>query len=200
MYEKQRVIDQYLEEHQEDNEVLNNYYSNKYFKARQNNHVKYIYNNTYDLGTVKFGISSGLLSTAIMTGALFTVHPYLAFLAVPDWFFLFGFCGFYANKTVNSIILDRDKQSVHINRLNFLGFETAGSHRVMVRDILYIGEYKNEYMSFDFFGLPPSIVKLLSLSGFSLNSKKDKKDARSEDIPENERGHFKHFSSFMAEN
>lgn len=70
----------------------------------------------------------------------------------------------------------------------------------MIRDIHYIGEYKNNYMSFDYYGLPPSIVKLLSLSGFALNAKSKNKDARSEDIPEQERGHFKHFASFMADN
>ena len=90
-----------------------------------NNHVKYIYNNTYDLPTIKFGILSGFLSTGVMTGCLFFIHPYLAAFSLPDWGLLFAFCGVYANNTVNSIVLDRDKQSVHINRLNFLGFETA---------------------------------------------------------------------------
>lgn len=67
---------------------------------------------------------SGFASTAIMTGVLFTLHPYAAFFTVPDWMLLMGFCSQYVNKTVHQIVLDRDKQSVYINKLNFLGFET----------------------------------------------------------------------------
>lgn len=93
LYEKQRVIDKYLEEHEEDNEVLNKYYTNGYgIKSKQNNHVKFVYNNTWDLSTIRFGIFSGFASTSILTGCLYVVHPYLALLSVPDWFLMFGFC------------------------------------------------------------------------------------------------------------
>ena len=33
LFEKQRVVDLYLQEHQEDNQLLNQYYKNSYFKA-----------------------------------------------------------------------------------------------------------------------------------------------------------------------
>lgn len=182
LYEKQRVIDLYLEEHQEDNEVLNSYYSYKYAKSRMNNHVKFIYDNTFELQTIRFGILSGFFSTSVMTGCLALIHPYLAAFALPDWGLLFGFCAVYANNTVHSIILDRDKQSVHISKLNFFGFETGRARRVMVRDIMHTGEYRNDYMSFDYFGLPPSIIKLLTMGGV-LKPDAQGGDARSESVP-----------------
>ena len=46
LYEKQRVVDQYLEEHFEDNMVLNGYYQNKYHQAKLNRFVKHGYSNT----------------------------------------------------------------------------------------------------------------------------------------------------------
>lgn len=49
LFEKQRVIDPFLEEHQEDNRVLHGYYQNRYVMAKQNKHIKHIYYNSYDL-------------------------------------------------------------------------------------------------------------------------------------------------------
>ena len=43
LYEKQRVVDQYLESHQEDNQLLNQYYQNSYFKAAPNKFPTQIY-------------------------------------------------------------------------------------------------------------------------------------------------------------
>lgn len=91
LYEKQRVVDQYLEEHQEDNRVLNSYYQNTYKAARQNRHFKFLYNNTYDLRQVRFSLSTAFASTAMLTGCLAMVHPYLAALTLPDWFYLTAF-------------------------------------------------------------------------------------------------------------
>jgi len=200
LFEKQRVIDNYLEEHQEDNEVLHSYYNNHYSVSKLNNHVKYIYDNTFELEKIKFGIWSGMLSTGVMTGCLYAIHPYLTILSLPDWTLLFGFCGFYANNTVNRIILDKDKQTVQINKLNFLGAMTAKCDYALVRDIQYMGEYKNEWMSFDYFGLPPTLMKLLTMNLSKLEKDPVTGDARSESVPEEDKNTFKHFSSFMIDN
>lgn len=80
------------------------------------------------------------------------------------------------------------------------GFETGKGEHIRIRDIQYIGEIKNEYLSFDYYGLPPSIIKLLSISASFL--KKDAKtgNAMSESVPQKDKNTFKHFSSFMANN
>jgi len=168
--------------------------------SKLNNHVKYIYDNTFELGTIKFGIWSGLLSTGVMTGCLYAIHPYLAVLSLPDWTLLLGFCGFYANNTVNRIVLDKDKQTVLINKLNFVGAMTAREDRCLIRDIQYMGEYKNEYMTFEYFGLPPILMKLMTMNLSKLEKDPLTGDARSESVPEEDKNTFKHFSSFMVNN
>ena len=122
LYEKQRVIDNYLEEHQEDNRVLHGYYQNNYKKSRMNRHYKFLYNNTYDLKQIRFSIMSAFASTGIITAGLALVHPYLAAFAIPDWLCLIGFSNVYVKNTVNALVLDKDKYNVYINTLNPLGF------------------------------------------------------------------------------
>jgi len=70
----------------------------------------------------------------------------------------------------------------------------------MIRDIVYTGEQKNEYMSFDYFGVPPSWVKLASMRSKQLQKDPYTGDARSEGVPEEDKSTFKHFASFMAGN
>ena len=91
LYEKQRVVDQYLEEHQEDNSILHGYYQNNYSKSKMNKFLKFIYNNSYDLSLVRLNLYSSTFTTALATGALFMMHPYLAFLTVYDWYLLAAF-------------------------------------------------------------------------------------------------------------
>jgi len=69
---------------------------------------------------------------------------------------------------MHAMVLVPTKYHVALNKCNFLDFETAKSVPVLIRDIKYTGEVKNTYMSFDYAGLPPSIAKILSVSGTSL--------------------------------
>ncbi len=64
------------------------------------------------------------------------------------------------------------------------GFETPGlGEYARIRDIQYTGEVKNEYLSFDYYGLPPSIIKLLSISASFLKKDKITGNAMSESVP-----------------
>lgn len=69
----------------------------------------------------------------------------------------------------------------------------------MIRDIKYTGVFKNEYLSFDYTGLLPSISKIMSLSSSQLESDPVSGDAKSASIPEKDLNTYKHFVSFMAE-
>ena len=81
-----------------------------------------------------------------------------------------------------------------------LGFETPSQgNRVRIRDIVYTGVEKNEYLSFDYHGLPPSIIKLLSLSA-AIVKKDSQGNESSEQVPKQDKNTFKHFASFMADN
>ena len=47
LYEKQRVLDSYLEEHKEDDKLLNHYYSKQYIKAAMNRYRSLVYHLPY---------------------------------------------------------------------------------------------------------------------------------------------------------
>ena len=99
------------------------------------------------------------------------------------------------------MVLDKDKYHVHINKFNLLGFLREGTgEQVLIRDIQYIGEVKNEYLSFDYFGLPPSIIKLLSVSNTALQKDPQTGNALAKSVPKQDQDMFKHFTAFMANN
>lgn len=60
--------------------------------------------------------------------------------------------------------MNNNKYQVRINRLNFMGYETKQEKDLTIRDIKYMGEYKNNFLSFDYLGLPPSVNKLMTYS------------------------------------
>ena len=53
-------------------------------------------------------------------------------------------------------------------------------------------------MSFDYAGLPPSIARILSVSGTQLKKNERTGDADSESVVNEDKNTFKHFSSFMV--
>ena len=91
LFEKQRVVDQFLEEHQEDNKVLHGYYQNKYVQSKQNKYVKFIYNNSYDLTNVRFGLYASSFSTVFATAVLGFINPMLMPLMLYDYYLLCAF-------------------------------------------------------------------------------------------------------------
>lgn len=122
LFEKQRVIDQYLIEHEEDNQVLHQYYDNKYKQANLMKFHKHVYNNSYDFKSVRFGFYASTLSTVLATAALGLVHPMLCGLMLYDFYLLAAFQVAFLNRTINSIILERDKRRIVVNKMNFLGY------------------------------------------------------------------------------
>jgi len=189
LFEKQRVIDPYLEEHEEDNLILHGYYQNNYSKAKMNKHVKYIYQNTYNLSHVRFQLFASTFSTALATAALGMIHPALCGMMLYDYYLLAAFSTQILNKTVHSLMMHPDKMHVIMNRCNFMGFETEARNIALIRNIDYRGEVKNEYLSFEYTGLPPSIAKLMNMTSSELK-KDDRGDVQFDSIKEEERGNF----------
>jgi hypothetical protein len=85
--------------------VLHGYYQNRYHEANCNKFVKYVYNNSYDVSHVRFGLFSSTLSTVAATVALGMVHPLLCGLMMYDYYLLAAFSGYFVNRTVNEIWL-----------------------------------------------------------------------------------------------
>ena len=117
------------------------------------------------MSTVRLHLGAAIFTTSLATAALATVNPVLGLLSLYDWYLLGAFSFSFVNRTVHSMVLAPTKYHVALNKCNFLGFETAKVVPALIRDIKYTGEVKNTYMSFDYAGLPPSIARILSVSG-----------------------------------
>lgn len=69
---------------------------------------------------------------------------------------------------------------------------------MLIREVLYVGEVKNEYLSFDYTGLPPSIAKIMAMSTTTLEKDEVTGDATSESVKAKDKNTYKHFLAFMA--
>jgi len=162
-----------------------------------NKYLKFIYNNSYSLSEVRLNLFASTLSTTFTTAALFLVNPYLAIMSLYDWYLLAAFSSQIVRRTVHQMILHENKYHLIVNKLNPLGFETMEQEKIAIRDILYVGEVKNEYLSFDYTGLPPSITKIISLSNTQLE-KDARGDVMSDSVKKEDKNTYKHFLAFMA--
>jgi hypothetical protein len=58
-------------------------------------------------------------------------------------------------------VLDESKRHVYLNKLNFLGYETAPTtKRVSLREIKYMGLFENQSITQNNYGILPSFSKL----------------------------------------
>ena len=89
-----------------------------------NKYLKFIYNNSYDLSTVRLNLFASTFTTALTTGCLAMVHPYLAVLTLYDWYLLSAFSSQVVNRTVHNMILHNNKYHVILNKTNYFGYET----------------------------------------------------------------------------
>jgi hypothetical protein len=121
LYEKQRVEDTFLQEHQADNQLLNGYYTNAYSKAKTNKFHYFAFINTYDPADLRFHFRVSVATTLLASAALFMVNPLLPLLLTYDYYLLLGFTK-VLNQTTFVLVLDQGKRHVYLNRLNFLGY------------------------------------------------------------------------------
>jgi hypothetical protein len=77
-----------------------------------------------------------------------------------------------------------------LNRLNFLAYEKEPEmKRISLRNIKYMGEFENKFVTMKNFGLLPSISRYFK-----------EKDTSWEDSKDHSAGHFRFFHKFMADN
>lgn len=102
------------------------------------------------------------LTTGISAFCLGMVNIYLPLVLSYDFFLLFRATQIM-NQTANTIVLDETKRYVYLNKLNFLGYETApNTQRISLKDIKYMGEFENRAITMDNHGILPSFSKLLA--------------------------------------
>ena len=57
------------------------------------------------------------------------------------------------------VLLDKTKRHVMLSKLNFLGYERKPKPvRIELKNIRFIGDYENTFVTMDNFGLLPSIA------------------------------------------
>lgn len=112
-------------------------------------------------------------TTAVATVALAAINPFLPLALLYDYYLLLGFTQ-VLNQTTFVITMDESKRNVFLNKLNFLGYETAPKkNRVNLRKITYMGPYTNKFITLDHKGLLPSISRLMNFGGKKKNKDED---------------------------
>ncbi len=183
LFEKQRIVDLYLIQHKEDDQLLNQYYQNTYKRHNMNKFRRLVYHLPYDAVDIRFNYRMMWFTTGVAALGLSFVHPALPLVLTYDFYLLLKALQIL-NQTTNLIVLDGTKRHVMLNKLNFLGYETAfNAKRIKLKDIKYMGLFENSTITKDNFGMLPSIAKF-----YSDKAKPD------------EKGHFRYFYKFMASN
>ena len=110
------------------------------------------------------------------------------------------------NKTCNLVILDRTKRHVLLSKLNFLGFERKPSpKRIDLANIRYLGEYENTFITFDNYGLLPSVARYMQRDNRpkenqeNQDSEENKEEEKEENIVKS-KNNYRYFYKFMANN
>ena len=88
LFEKQRIVDNYLQEHQEDNQLLNQYYQNTYARHTNNKHEHTVYTLPYEPRQIRLNIRTMCFTTALAGACMFMAHPYLPLLLAYDVFLI----------------------------------------------------------------------------------------------------------------
>lgn len=120
LLEKQRVVDNYVENSKDEVQNLLGFWENR-FKYTKHNKYKYlVYKNNYkmwDIQKVLFKNISVLLPLSLVFAA---VNPFLLVFLAPDYFAVLKMMGIL-NQTVDEIYLNEDKVTFIARRFNFLG-------------------------------------------------------------------------------
>jgi len=154
-------------EHKEDDQLLNQYFSNNYIKARLNKFRSLVYYLPYSAVDIRGNYRMMWATTTVAATFLGLIHPALALLMSYDYYLLIRGTA-VMNKTCNMVVLDKTKRHVFLSKLNFLGYERKPSpRRISLANIRFIGEYENTFITMDNFGLLPSIAQYMHRSGIS---------------------------------
>ncbi|CDW83117.1 UNKNOWN [Stylonychia lemnae] len=208
LYEKQRVKDEFLEAHKEDNKVLNSYYETTYKKAKGNQSSYFLYKNPYEPKDLRFHFLVSVGTTLLTTVFLGLINPLLPLVLTYDYFLLANYAK-VLNQTTFVMALDASKRHVYLNRLNFLGYHTEMKEtRIPLINIRFMGEYTNKYVTLDNRGLLPSFSRIMNYgmplfnkktSTYDINEKIGQKDiVDTEKNLTDDQNNFKRFWRFMA--
>jgi hypothetical protein len=100
-------------------------------------------------------------TTSVAATFLALIHPAFALLMCYDYYLLLRGTA-VMNQTCNLIVLDKTKRHILLSKLNFLGYERKPkTRRISLANVRYIGEFENNFITMDNYGLLPSIAQYL---------------------------------------
>jgi len=142
--------------------LLNQYFSNSYYKAKMNKFRTLVYYLPYRAVDIRDNYRRMWVTTTVTAVFLGLVHPALSFLMLYDYYLLIRGTA-VMNQTCNIVMLDKTKRHVFLGKLNFLGYERKPKpRRIELGRINYIGEYENTFITMDNYGLLPSIARYMN--------------------------------------
>jgi len=145
LFEKQRIIDDYVEENREKiNEVLG-YYENRIKFTKFNKFSYLIYQNNYlpKINSLRLNFFKQISLTGILTAALSLSNPMYCLILIPEYVSII-FTMFVLNKTIDQIILTENKQNLRIRTFNFLGLrKEIPGNTYEITSIRYMNKFQN---------------------------------------------------------
>jgi hypothetical protein len=189
LFEKQRVVDSFVEENKENINNLIGYYNNRFKHLKYNKFNYLIYQNNYldQMKWIKLKFVSNIAAVSALSGVLYLFNPYLLFFLIPEYLAIVVYCHLL-NNLVDQVILCENKHNIILRTFNFLGFRKE--YRRNSHQILQISYYEKFY----------NRILNLSDKGWFLTTrlirrifKKDKKRAKSDKIVDKNLDDFKSF-------
>ena len=181
LFEKQRVVDSFVEENKQKLNSLIGYYNNKFKYFKHNKYVYLVYQNRYvsdNLGRIQRLLLKNMMINGILSVLLCCITPKLLVLQLIEYLILISNMSML-NNTVDQIYLNYAKDSVFIRKLNFLGFRKSEfNHKVDINSLFLLSDDKvkiNKYLNlennswFNTFGF----LKDLFISKETINSRSD---------------------------
>lgn len=149
LFEKQRVIDDYIEENKEKmNEVLG-YYENRIKFTKFNKFSYLIYQNNYlkDINKIRLNFLRNIAATSILSIFAIAINPLLCIFLLPEYYSIV-FSSYFLSKIVDQIILQENKQSIKIRTFNFLGFRREiPANKFEITKLRYYRKIENSFLN-----------------------------------------------------
>lgn len=141
LFEKQRVVDTFVEENKENINNLIGYYNNRFKHIKYNKFNYLIYQNNYldKMNQIKLKFLANISCVSLASLILYTLNPYLMLFMIPEYLATI-FLSHLLNNLVDQIVLCDNKQSIVFRTFNFLGFRKEFPKKT--HEILNISYYE----------------------------------------------------------
>lgn len=204
LFEKQRVIDDYLEENKEKmNEILG-YYENRIKFTKFNKFSYLIYQNNYlrKMNKIRMNFFKNILATGILSLASIAVNPLFCIFLLPEYYSIIN-SSYFLSRLIDQIILDENKQAVKIRTFNFLGLRREiPVNKYEITKIRYFNKFENNYLNLKDKGFlfVTKMLRKQSKNPQKTKSNNDKKDKKlnNQEINNEEKDNFQFFHLISA--